>query len=223
MPKWEPGKKNGTPVAVEYFLPVLFRLEHNDGIKKTFPAIDLPNNKNVLREISMVLSGDIRKTPKNSVEIEPPKPEVTNPEKSTRIYQHVEVMPRFPDGDKAMMDWIAANIQYPKSALEQGIHGRVIVRFVVTPDGSIDRITVQRSLDPACDREALRVLRKMPKWLPGKQNGKPVSVYYTMPVLFRLPMILDYNRTEKDNTGTEKDTIITEKHLEKRLIRNSII
>ncbi|MDR0541744.1 MAG: TonB family protein [Dysgonamonadaceae bacterium] len=107
-------------------------------------------------------------------------------EEKPEIFSHVEVMPSFPGGDKAMMQWLHDNIQYPVIAQEQGIQGRVIVRFVVGPDGSVGAAEVQRSLDPSCDREALRVIKKMPKWIPGKQNGQAVSVYYTLPVLFRL-------------------------------------
>jgi protein TonB len=103
-----------------------------------------------------------------------------------KIWDHVEVMPSFPGGDKAMMQWLYDNIVYPVIAQEQGIQGRVIVRFVVGPDGSVGAAEVQRSLDPSCDREALRVVRKMPKWIPGTQNGQSVSVYYTLPVLFKL-------------------------------------
>ncbi|MDR2682588.1 MAG: TonB family protein [Dysgonamonadaceae bacterium] len=107
-------------------------------------------------------------------------------EDKPQIFSHVEVMPSFPGGDKAMMQWLYDNIQYPVIAQEQGIQGRVIVRFVVGPDGSVGAAEVQRSLDLSCDREALRVIKKMPKWIPGKQNGQAVSVYYTLPVLFKL-------------------------------------
>jgi protein TonB len=107
-------------------------------------------------------------------------------EDKPKVFDHVEQMPVFPGGDKAMLQWLTENIQYPVIAAEQGIQGRVIVRFVVGPDGSVGAAEVQRSLDPSCDREALRVVRKMPKWIPGKQNGQLVSVYYTLPVLFKL-------------------------------------
>ena len=103
-----------------------------------------------------------------------------------QIFSHVEQMPAFPGGERAMMQWLNENMQYPVIAQEQGIQGRVIIRFVVGPDGTVSGAEVQRSLDPSCDREALRVVRKMPKWIPGKQNGQAVSVYYTLPVLFKL-------------------------------------
>jgi protein TonB len=107
-------------------------------------------------------------------------------EKKPEIFSHVEVMPSFPGGDQAMMKWLNENMQYPVIAQEQGIQGRVVVRFVVSPDGSVGSVELQRSLDPSCDKEALRVVKKMPRWVPGKQNGQAVSVYYTLPVRFRL-------------------------------------
>jgi len=103
-----------------------------------------------------------------------------------QIFSHVEVMPDFPGGQKAMLQWLSDNLIYPVIAQEQGIQGRVIVRFVVGPDGRVSGAEIQRSLDPSCDREALRVVNRMPRWIPGKQNGQAVSVYYTLPVLFRL-------------------------------------
>jgi len=103
-----------------------------------------------------------------------------------QIFNHVEVMPQFPGGDGALLKWLTENIQYPTIAAEQGIQGRVTLRFVVKPDGSVDQVEVQKSLDPSCDKEAQRVVRKMPRWIPGKQNGNPVYVYYSLPVTFRL-------------------------------------
>ncbi|GHT01330.1 cell envelope biogenesis protein TonB [Bacteroidia bacterium] len=111
---------------------------------------------------------------------------VVQEEKKPEIFSHVEVPPSFPGGDKEMMKWLQDNISYPVIAQEQGIQGRVILRFVVGPDGSVGQVEVQRSLDPSCDKEAQRVVKKMPKWIPGKQNGNAVYVYYTLPVLFKL-------------------------------------
>ena len=111
---------------------------------------------------------------------------VIQEEKKTEIFSHVEVPPQFPGGEAELMKWLRDNISYPAIAAEQGIQGRVVLRFVVGPDGTVGNVEIQRSLDPSCDREALRVVKKMPKWLPGKQNGNPVHVYYTLPVSFRL-------------------------------------
>jgi protein TonB len=107
-------------------------------------------------------------------------------EEKPQIFSHVEVPPAFPGGEKELMKWLSENITYPVIAAEQGIQGRVILRFVVGPDGSVGQVEVQRSLDPSCDKEAVRVVKKMPRWIPGKQNGNAVYVYYTLPVLFKL-------------------------------------
>lgn len=107
-------------------------------------------------------------------------------EKEPEIHSHVEVMPRYPDGDAELMKWLSKNIDYPNVAAEQGIQGRVVLRFAVGPDGSISRVEVIRPLNPSLDKEAVRVVSKMKKWIPGTQNGVAVSVWYTLPVLFQL-------------------------------------
>lgn len=106
--------------------------------------------------------------------------------KPDEIFSHVEEPPQFPGGQTELMKWLQSQIQYPAIASEQGIQGRVTLRFVVEPDGSVGHVEVLKSLDPSCDREAMRVVSKMPKWQPGRQNGNPVRVYFTLPVQFRL-------------------------------------
>lgn len=101
-------------------------------------------------------------------------------------FQVVEQMPVFPGGEKAMMKFINKQIKYPVLAMENGIEGRVILRFVVLPNGEIGEINILRSVDDSCDKEAIRVIRSMPKWIPGKQNGMAVSVYFTLPIAFQL-------------------------------------
>jgi protein TonB len=101
-------------------------------------------------------------------------------------FDHVEQMPTFKGGDKELYKWLGDNLQYPAVAQEQGIQGRVVVRFVVSPDGSIGNAEVLRSLDPSCDKEALRIVKKMPNWIPGRQNGTAVPVYFTLPIAFKL-------------------------------------
>jgi len=105
---------------------------------------------------------------------------------SVDIFTHVEVMPQFPGGEAALMKWLADNITYPPLAQEQGIQGRVNTRFVITPDGSIEDVEIVKGLDPSCDKEAIRVVKSMPKWVPGKQNGKAVYAYFSLPITFRL-------------------------------------
>ncbi len=103
-----------------------------------------------------------------------------------QIFQVVEEMPSFPGGDAECMRFLNKNIKYPTIAQENGIQGRVILQFVVNKDGSIVDVTIARSVDPYLDKEAVRVVKMMPKWKPGKQRGKPVRVKYTLPVMFRL-------------------------------------
>lgn len=107
-------------------------------------------------------------------------------EEPIEIHSYVEVPPQFPGGDAELMKWLQANLNYPTRAQEQGIQGRVVLRFVVGPDGSVGQIEIQKTLDPTCDQEAVRVVKKMPNWLPGKQNGRPVYVYFTLPIQFKL-------------------------------------
>lgn len=119
------------------------------------------------------------------VETEPvkaePKPEVEN-----KVFDVVEQMPSFPGGSSALMQYLSSNIKYPVVAQENGVQGRVVVSFVVERDGSITDVQVARSVDPSLDREAQRVVRSMPRWIPGKQNGQAVRVKYNVPVAFRL-------------------------------------
>ena len=116
----------------------------------------------------------------------PPPPPAPKPEVATKVFDVVEEMPSFPGGQAALMSFLSSNIKYPVVAQENGVQGRVIVGFVVERDGSITDVKVMRSVDPSLDREAQRVVRAMPRWKPGKQNGSAVRVKYTVPVVFRL-------------------------------------
>ena len=104
----------------------------------------------------------------------------------TKVFDVVEQMPSFKGGDAALMEWLNKNIKYPVVAEENGIQGRVVATFVVERDGSITDVKIVKSVDPSLDKEAVRVLKAMPKWIPGRQNGQPVRVKYTVPVTFRL-------------------------------------
>lgn len=97
-----------------------------------------------------------------------------------------EVMPEYPGGEKKMYKDIAQSLRYPVDAQEAGKQGRATIRFVVRKDGSIDMTEVVRGFHPSCDREALRVISQMKRWIPGKQNGVPVDVYFTLPIVFKL-------------------------------------
>ena len=114
------------------------------------------------------------------------KEQSSNNEYSNEVFQVVEEMPEFPGGMVECMKFLGRNIQYPKISQENGIQGRVIVTFVINKDGSITEAKIARSVDYYLDKEALRVVSLMPKWKPGKINGKAVRVKYTLPVMFRL-------------------------------------
>lgn len=107
-------------------------------------------------------------------------------EDPNKIYDKVEVMPEYPGGAAAFMRYLAQNVKYPTVAQENGTQGIVVVQFVVDADGSVTDAHVTTSVDPYLDEEALRVIKSMPRWTPGKLNGKPVRVKYTTPIKFRL-------------------------------------
>ena len=103
-----------------------------------------------------------------------------------KVFDVVEQMPAFPGGPNALFEYLSKNVKYPAIAEEKGVQGRVIVTFMVEKDGSITKVKVAKSIDPSLDKEAVRVIRNMPHWIPGKQNGSAVRVNYTVPVEFRL-------------------------------------
>ena len=103
-----------------------------------------------------------------------------------KVFQVVEQMPQFPGGQAAMMKFIADSLRYPSVACENRIEGRVVVQFVVDCEGNILNPLVVWSVDPFLDREAIRLVKLMPKWTPGTQNGKPVNVIGLVPVIFKL-------------------------------------
>ena len=103
--------------------------------------------------------------------VAPPPPPAPKPEVSTKVFDVVEEMPSFPGGNGALMSYLNGNTKYPVVAQENGVQGKVIISFVVERDGSISDVRVARSVDPSLDREAQRVVKSMPRWKPGKQNG----------------------------------------------------
>lgn len=110
-----------------------------------------------------------------------PKEEVTQ-----KVFEVVEVMPSFPGGQAALLQYLNSHVKYPVVAQENGIQGRVTISFVVERDGSITDVRVARPVDPSLDREAARVVSSMPRWTPGKQNGAAVRVKFNVPVQFKL-------------------------------------
>ncbi|MDR1591415.1 MAG: TonB family protein [Prevotellaceae bacterium] len=106
--------------------------------------------------------------------------------RKTEIFRKVEQMPAFPGGEAEMYAYLRKNLIYPVMAQEAGIQGRVTVQFVITPEGDVSKVEVIGPLHPSCDREAIRLISSMPKWTPGRQQGRAVYVYYSIPVVFRL-------------------------------------
>lgn len=106
--------------------------------------------------------------------------------KNDMVFDVVEVMPQYPGGPIAMLKYLMENIKYPEQAMKEGIQGRVTVRFIVEKDGSISDVKPILSVHPLLNKEAVRVVESMPKWSPGKQNGKPVRVRFNVPVMFKL-------------------------------------
>ncbi len=121
-----------------------------------------------------------------SLQEPPPAPAIEEEKKEEETFSWVEQMPEFPDGQTAMSKYIVNNLKYPSIARENDIQGNVLVQFVIGTDGSISKVKVARGIGGGCDEEALRVVKSMPKWRPGKQNGKTVPVLFTLPIKFRL-------------------------------------
>ena len=126
-------------------------------------------------------NGEVLKAKEVIAEPEPPKHEEEN-----KVFDIVEQQPLFPGGPAALMKYLSEHTKYPVVAQENGVQGRVTVQFVVEKDGSISDVHVLRGVDPSLDKEAVRVVKSMPRWTPGKQNGINVRVNYRVPVLFRL-------------------------------------
>jgi protein TonB len=123
---------------------------------------------------------DIRDTTGYLIPADPVVPPVTEP------FVAVEEMPEFPGGTSELLKFLSANVSYPEEAISNNIQGRVILKFVVNADGSIDRIQILKGIDTLLDNEAVRVVKTLPKFIPGKQQGVPVPVWFSLPVLFRL-------------------------------------
>ncbi len=151
-------------------------IQSQDELKETQTAFGQTNfdqgtdDRNVVREH------------KNEVIVEEKKPE---PEKE-EVFRAVEQMPRFPGGEAELMKYLSTHINYPTMAMENNVQGRVVVQFVVTKTGKIGEVKVVRSVDRDLDKEAVRVCKTLPDFIPGKMNGQPVNVWYTLPVSFKL-------------------------------------
>jgi protein TonB len=103
-----------------------------------------------------------------------------------KVFVSAQFMPQFPGGEAEMYRFISENLKYPVVDQETGIQGRVTIRFVVTKTGEISDIQLLKGVSISCDKEAMRVIKSMPRWIPGKNNGEPVQVYFTLPIVFKL-------------------------------------
>lgn len=107
-------------------------------------------------------------------------------QKSQKVYDTVDQMPEFAGGMSALIDYLSTNIKYPQDAIKQNLSGRVLVMFVVETDGSVSNVKVAKNVFPSLDAEAVRVVKAMPKWIPGRHKGKIVRVNYAVPIVFSI-------------------------------------
>lgn len=154
-------------------------------------------------KVQLYADGNIQKN-RSSVPSTPATPQKPR-DPSDMVFSIVEVMPEFPGGQNALIEFLAKNVQYPLIAQENGIQGRVTTSFIVEKDGSITNVEVLRGVDPSLDLEAVRVISSMPKWKPGTQRGKEVAVKYTVPVTFHLQGANGRSVSDGENKGGENN------------------
>lgn len=159
-----------------------------DKVKNEVMSMDAQKEDNTARGVVTQEGSDDAdkfKAVQEQVVVKEPEPQV---KKEEEIFVAVEQQAEFPGGQGALMKWLSNNIRYPEAAQQNDIQGRVIVKFVVEKDGSIGAASIVKGVDKDLDREALRVVKKMPKWQPGKNNGVAVRSYFNLPVTFKLQM-----------------------------------
>ncbi len=156
---------------------VIEEIKSQDDLKETDTAVGKVNED---RGVDDIINAQEHK---DVVVVEEP---VAPPVDDNKVFEAVEQDPQFPGGQTALLKYVADHIRYPSTAQENGIQGKVIVQFVVTKTGSVGEVKVVRSKDPDLDKEAIRVVKSLPKFTPGKMNGNAVNVWYTLPITFRL-------------------------------------
>ena len=148
------------------------------------------NQEEVMENTSMIGSVDFNEGVEdlNKTHIVDQVIQETKPVEEEKVYNMamVEQQPEFPGGTAEMYKWLSSHINYPAAASEEGVQGKVIVEFVVSRTGKVENVRVLRGRHPALDKEAVRVVKAMPAWNPGRNNGQPVKVTYTLPVTFKL-------------------------------------
>jgi len=153
-------------------------IKTQDELKETETAFGQKDNEKGTED------RNVTRTLKEEVVVE--KPVEKPKEVKEEIFKSVEQMPQFPGGEAALMKYLSSHINYPPMAAENNVQGRVVVQFVVDKTGKVGEVKVVRSVDKDLDREAVRVCKSLPKFTPGRQNGQAVSVWYTLPVTFKL-------------------------------------
>jgi protein TonB len=153
-------------------------IKTQDELKETETAFGQKDNEKGTED------RNVTRTLKEEVVVE--KKEEKPVEKKEEIFRSVEQMPQFPGGDQALMKYLSSHINYPPIAAENNVQGKVVVQFVVDKTGKVGEVKVIRSVDKDLDKEAVRVCKSLPKFTPGRQNGQAVSVWYTLPVQFKL-------------------------------------
>ena len=168
-----------------------YTVETNGSVSQINPFPD--TDPLFAAELTRVMESSPRwKSPENKDANEPFNSEILIrfqlPDKISNgvVYIMVDEMPEFPGGDAALFKWLYETIKYPAEAKDKGIQGKIILRFIVTSEGNVEDVSVVRGVDPLLDNEAVRVMRLCPKWIPGKMNGKPVNIYYSVPISFAL-------------------------------------
>lgn len=170
--------------SVKFTAPVIKKDDEVKPEDELKSQDEIMNSKVAIGALNVVgndENGEVLKA-KEVIATEPVKPK----EEENKVFDVVEQMPSYPGGMGALMQYLSSHIKYPVIAEENGIQGRVICTFVVEKDGSITDVRIAKSVDPSLDKEAMRVVHSMPRWIPGKQNGSAVRVKYTLPVTFRL-------------------------------------
>jgi len=200
LPKFTPGTQGGKAVNVKYSVPVTFKIQDAND---TIPAKKSPAKTD--KAALLIVEDDLQ------------DPDF--------VFHTVEVMPEFPGGDVALLEYIKNNIVYPEKAKAKGVYGRISMNFTVEIDGSVSNVIVARNVDPDLDAEAIRVIKSLPKFKPGTQRGKPVRVKYSVPVNFRPPepAKTDAGKTAPAKTDPAKKTPNTTVPAVIEIIENDVV
>ena len=176
LPEEVPNTMKATELKITADAEVKEEIKSQDEMKETTTAVGATDFDKGTDDLNVV------REHKDEVVVE----EKTEPVDDNKVFDVVEQNPVFPGGEAALLKYVAEHIRYPAMAQEKNIQGRVVVQFVVTKTGSIGQVKVVRSKDPDLDKEAVRVVKSLPKFTPGKMNGHAVNVWYTLPINFKL-------------------------------------